>query len=175
MKPKTLLIALPALLVLGACVSMPSGPSVLVLPGTGKNFDQFRFDETDCRGYASALLGGKDANAAATDAGLRSAAVGTALGAAAGAAIGGRSGAAVGAGGGLLVGGAAGTGAASTSQYGLQRRFDNAYIQCMYAKGHRVPVAGNFQSVPTANQPPPPPPPPPSATTPPPPPPPPPR
>jgi hypothetical protein len=159
---------LPALLVLGACVSMPSGPSILVLPGTGKSFDQFRFDETDCRQYSSALLGGKDADAAAADAGLRSAAVGTAIGAVAGAAIGGRQGAAVGAGGGLLVGGAAGSGAASTSQYGLQRRYDNAYIQCMYAKGHRVPVAGSFTSAPPVNTPPPPPP---SAMTPPPPPP----
>lgn len=170
MKPGKIFIVLPALLALGACVSLPSGPSVLVLPGTGKSFDQFRFDETDCRQYSSALLGGKDANAAAAEAGLKSAAVGTALGAVAGAAIGGRSGAAVGAGGGALVGGAAGTGAASTSQYGLQRRYDNAYIQCMYAKGHRVPVAGSFTSAPPANTPPPPPPPPPSATPPPPPP-----
>jgi hypothetical protein len=158
----------PALLALGACVSMPSGPSVMVLPGTGKTFDQFRFDDTDCRGYASALLGGKDADQAAAESGLKSAAVGTALGAVAGAAIGGRSGAAVGAGGGALVGGAAGTGAASSSQYGLQRRYDNSYIQCMYAKGHRVPVAGSFTSAPPAHTPPPPPP---SATTPPPPPP----
>jgi Glycine-zipper domain len=170
MKLKKTLAVLPALLVLGACVSMPSGPSILVLPGTGKTFDQFRFDETDCRSYASALLGGKDANAAAADAGLRSAAVGTAIGAAAGAAIGGRSGAAVGAGGGLLVGSAAGSGAASTSQYGLQRRYDNSYLQCMYAKGHRVPVSGSFTSAPPSSAPPPPPPPP-SATTPPPPPP----
>ena len=162
-------LLVPALLALGACVSMPSGPSVLVLPGTGKTFDQFRFDETDCRQYSSALLGGKDANDAATEAGLKSAAVGTAIGAVAGAAIGGRGGAAVGAGGGLLVGGAAGSGAASTSQYGLQRRYDNAYIQCMYAKGHRVPVAGNFVTAPAQHTPPPPPP---SATTPPPPPPP---
>jgi hypothetical protein len=170
MKLKNTPAILPALLVLGACVSMPSGPSILVLPGTGKTFDQFRFDETDCRQYASALLGGKDANAAAADAGLRSAAVGTAIGAAAGAAIGGRGGAAVGAGGGLLVGSAAGSGAASTSQYGLQRRYDNSYLQCMYAKGHRVPVSGSFTSAPPSSAPPPPPPPP-SATTPPPPPP----
>ena len=87
MKRKIAFAALPMLLVLGACVSMPSGPSILVLPGTGKNFDQFRFDETDCRNYASALLGGKDANSAAAEAGLKSAAVGTAIGAVAGAAI----------------------------------------------------------------------------------------
>jgi hypothetical protein len=169
MKPRKSLFIAPALLLLGACVSMPSGPSILVLPGTGKTFDQFRFDETDCRGYANSLLGGQDPNAAAANAGLKSAAVGTAIGAVAGAAIGGREGAAVGAGGGALVGGVAGTGAASSSQYGLQRRYDNAYLQCMYAKGHRVPVSGSFTAVPPSNTPPPPPPPP-SATTPPPPP-----
>ena len=34
-----------------------------------------------------------------------------------------------------------------------------AYIQCMYAKGHRVPVQGNFASKPAGGAPPPPPPP----------------
>jgi len=65
--------------------------------------------------------------------------LGTVVGAAAGAALGGRSGAAAGAGGGLLIGSAAGAGAGETSAYGLQRRYDYAYIQCMYAKGHKVP------------------------------------
>jgi hypothetical protein len=168
MNLKKSFLVLPALLALGACVSMPSGPSLLVLPGTGKSFDQFRFDETDCRQYASALVGGADPNSAAAEAGLKSAAVGTAIGAVAGAAVGGRSGAAVGAGGGAAVGGIAGAGAGSTSAYGLQRRYDNGYVQCMYAKGHRVPVSGSFVSVPPPNTPPPPPP---SASTPPPPPP----
>ena len=171
MKIAKSLIVLPAFLALGACVSLPSGPSVLVLPGTGKTFDQFRFDDTDCRQYSNALLGGVDPNAAAAQAGLRSAAVGTAIGAVAGAAIGGRSGAAVGAGGGALVGGTAGAGAGSTSAYALQRRYDNTYLQCMYAKGHRVPVSGSFTTAPPAPPAGTPPPPPPPAGTPPPPPP----
>jgi len=75
---------------LGACVTMPSGPSVMVLPGTGKSFDQFRADDMDCRQFANFQVGGTDANQAATDSALKSAAVGTVLGAAAGAAIGGR-------------------------------------------------------------------------------------
>ena len=37
--------------------------------------------------------------------------------------------------------GAAG-GTASGSTYGMQRKYDLSYIQCMYAKGHRVPVLG---------------------------------
>ena len=45
----------------------------------------------------------------------------------------------------------------------LQRRYDAVFIQCMYAKGHKVPVRGNYESkssaTQTARQPPPPPPP----------------
>src|SRR5258708_32196249 len=101
---------LAAALLLGACVSVPSGPSVMVLPGTGKNFDQFRADDMDCRQFAYSQVGGTDANQVASESAVRSAAVGTVIGAAAGAAIGGRSGAAVGAGGGRLVRAPAGAG-----------------------------------------------------------------
>jgi hypothetical protein len=105
---------------LSACATQPpSGPSVMVLPGTNKNFDQFRFDDGECRQYANYQVGG-----------------------AAGALIGGRSGAAVGAGTGLLVGSTAGAGAAGASARTLQQRYDVAYAQCMYAKGHQVPAAG---------------------------------
>jgi outer membrane lipoprotein SlyB len=93
---------------------------------------------------------------------VKSAAVGTLIGAAAGAAIGGGHGAAVGAGVGLAGGAMAGTGAADSSSYALQRRYDVAYTQCMYAKGHKVPVSGRFVTTDTspsvANTPPPPPP-----------------
>jgi hypothetical protein len=37
-----------------------------------------------------------------------------------------------------------------------QRRYDFAYIQCMYAKGHRVPVPGQLTGAPAGNPPPPP-------------------
>ena len=151
-------------LLLGACVSMPKGPSVMVLPGTGKSFDQFRYDDVECRDFASVQIGGGSPSDAAADSMAKSAAVGTVVGAAAGAALGGRSGAAAGAGGGLLIGTAAGAGAGETSAYGLQRRYDYAFIQCMYAKGHKVPVSGRLTSAPPAGPsytPPPPPPPPP--------------
>ena len=157
------------LLLLAGCASVPTGPSVMALPGTGKNFEDFRRDDADCRQYAQSQVGG-GANQSAVDAGVRSAAVGTAVGAIAGAAIGGRDGAAVGAGTGLVVGSMAGSGAAQSSAYGTQRQYDNAYVQCMYAKGDRVPVPASMahsQSVAPAapaNQPPasyvPPPPPP---------------
>jgi len=152
-----------ASLLLVACVSMPKGPSVMVLPGSGKSFDQFRYDDVECRQFADFQVGGKSASDIAADSAAKSAVVGTAIGAAAGAALGGRSGAAAGAGGGLLIGSAAGAGAGETSAYGLQRRYDYAYIQCMYAKGHKVPVSGRLtsSSQPPSYVPPPPPPPPP--------------
>jgi hypothetical protein len=152
-----------AVLVLSGCVSTPTGPSAMVLPGTGKNFDQFRADDLDCRQFAQAQVGGNTPDNAALDSGARSAALGTALGGVAGAVIDGSRGAAVGAGAGLLVGGLAGTGAGAQSAHVVQRRYDYAYEQCMYAKGHKIPVTGRFASQvqPPRYAPPPPPPPPP--------------
>lgn len=136
--------AVAGVLLLGACTVMPSGPSVMVLPGTGQSIERFRDDENLCRQYAHYQIGGKSAGQAARESAVSSAVVGTAIGAAAGAAIGGREGAAIGAGTGLLVGSAAGSDAARSSGVGTQRQYDNAYIQCMYSKGHRVPVPGNM-------------------------------
>jgi len=161
-----------AALLLGACTTMPTGPSVMVLPGTGKSFDQFKSDDYECRQFASYQVNGGTPDSAAESSGVKSAAVGAGVGAVAGALIGGnRGGAAVGAGTGLLVGSAAGAGTAGSSQYGLQRRYDVGYQQCMYSKGHRVPVAGRFESArPAPAQAYTPPPPPPPGTPPPPPP-----
>jgi hypothetical protein len=131
-------------LLLGACTVMPTGPSMLVLPGTGRSMDKFRFDDNECRQYAYVQVGGVTTQDAANQAAVGSAVVGTAVGALAGAAIGGSQGAAVGAGVGLVGGSAVGTSSAYASGYGTQRQYDNAYIQCMYAKGHRVPVPANM-------------------------------
>ena len=153
--------ALAALLVLAACAVAPTGPGVMVLPGTGKSFDQFRFDDGTCRQFAYDQIGGQTAALAQENSAVTSAVVGTAVGALAGAAIGGNSaGAAVGAGVGLLGGSMAGADASQHSAYGAQRRYDIAYQQCMYANGHRIPMSGRFaQSQPrAANYPPPPPP-----------------
>ena len=169
-------------LLLGACTTIPQGPSLMALPGSKKNFDQFRTDDDACRRFALSQVGGTTANQAAVDSGVRSAALGTAIGALAGAAIGGHGGAGAGAGAGLIVGGIAGSAAGGQSSYELQRRYDNSYVQCMYSYGHRVPVSGrlaaapgapaNAPSAPRAYPPPPPgaPPPPPPGTPPPPPP-----
>ena len=154
------LATLSGLLLLNGCTMMPTGPTVMALPGTGKNFDQFRMDDAECRQFALSQVGGNTANQAATDAGLRSAAVGTVVGAAAGAAMGGQQGSGEGAGVGLLVGSMAGAGAAQSSAYGNQRQYDNAYIQCMYAKGEQVPIPGALVRSPAQapSMPPPPPP-----------------
>lgn len=147
--------SLAALALLGACTSMPSGPSVLVLPGSAKSFDQFRIDDIDCKQFASAQVGGATPDQVSTDSGIRSAALGTLLGAAVGAAVGGRDSAAIGAGSGLLLGGSAGAGAAQASSHNLQRRYDIGYQQCMYAKGNRIPSAGRMMAEPPAGYPPP--------------------
>src|SRR5204863_9089577 len=118
--------------------------SVMVLPGSGRSFDQFRYDDNECRQYASAQIGGTTAAQASNDSAVKSAVVGTAIGAAAGGLVGGNSGAGVGAGIGLAGGALAGTGTAQASSYTLQQRYDVGYQQCMYAKGHQIPMGGRY-------------------------------
>ena len=79
------MLVLTAALALGACVTRPSGPSVMVLPGAGKPLDQFQRDDVDCRQWAAPQMG------------------------------------------------------AGGDSWMLQRRFDIAYQQCMYARGHDLP------------------------------------
>jgi hypothetical protein len=65
---------------------------MLVLPGSGKTFDQFRLDEQDCRVHAQSQIS-----------------------------------------------------KSSTEQDSAgtpQQRYDRSFMQCMYAKGHKVPIAG---------------------------------
>jgi hypothetical protein len=144
MRSRSIARVVAATLLIAGCASLPGGPSVLVLPGSGKGLEAFRADEAACRQYALHQVGGREAEQAATDSAVRSAVVGTVVGAVAGAALGGDEGARVGAGTGLLVGGLAGSEAGYVSGHELQRRYDHAYIQCMYLAGHRVPVSGRF-------------------------------
>ena len=139
-------------LALAACSSMPSGPNVMVLPGKGVSFEQFRADDLLCRQYAASQTG-TNSNDAAINSGVKSAAVGTALGAAGGALIDGGHGAAVGAGVGLVIGGLTGAGSGTTSSYQAQLRYDNAYQQCMYSRGNSIPVTTNYSSGNTQNAP----------------------
>lgn len=157
-----LALALSSMALVAACASVPTGPSVMVLPGTGKNFDQFRADDYECKQYASLQVNGGTPDSAAESSGVKSAAIGAAVGATAGAIMGGHRGAATGAGVGLIGGSVAGAGSADSSQRTLQQRYDIGYTQCMYAKGHQIPTSGRFSAPrqPAANYVSPPPPPP---------------
>jgi len=142
------------LLLLGGCVTYPSGPRVTAFPGTGMSFEQFRSDDFNCREFALRAIGGDPAQDSARQGAIDSAVAGTAVGAAAGALIGSASGnpgagAAIGAGSGLVLGSLAGTDAYRTSGSTTQGRYDTAYVQCMYGRGHQVPVPA---SVAAANQ-----------------------
>lgn len=161
-KTSLTLTGLAALMALAGCATAPTGPSIMALPGAGKSFEQFNTDDVICRQYANSRI---DPNATNNN-GVRDALVGTAIGAVAGTVIGGNhQGTGVGAGVGLLAGSMAGAGDTQRGNYGSQRQYDNAYTQCMYAKGNQVPVNGrNLQTQPrqpqeTAPSMPPPPPP----------------
>lgn len=51
LKPRELSVLLVTSF-LTACASMPTGPSMMALPGSGKNFDKFRNDDNQCRQFA---------------------------------------------------------------------------------------------------------------------------
>ena len=153
----------------GACATIPpSGPAVMVLPGRNSSFNQFRADDANCQQYAMQAIGPRTPAQAAADSAMNSAVTGAAVGAAAGALIGAATGdpaggAAVGAGTGLLVGGASGVEAYGAAAYQMQERYDVAYVQCMYAQGHQVPVPAGMHAsaagpVSNSSSPPPPPP-----------------
>jgi uncharacterized protein YcfJ len=128
-----------AALALAGCATFPTGPSHTAMPGSRKSFDQFQVDDGSCRQFAVQATGGTP-NDAATNAAVGSAVVGTVLGAAVGGLLGGGEGAAVGAGMGLFTGSAVGAGNAQVAGFSAQQQFDNSYYQCMFAKGHKVPM-----------------------------------
>jgi hypothetical protein len=155
-------VALVGSVMLAGCVHVPPGPNVMVLPGTGKAFEDFQYDDDACRAWAAARVD-PGAQRAANDSAVATAAIGTAVGAATGAAIGAAAGdpaigAAVGAGVGLLGGTAYGAAEADYAEWTVQQRYDAAYTQCMYAKGNRVPVPRSSRLAAPYNTPPPPPP-----------------
>jgi hypothetical protein len=136
-------ITLVAMLVLSGCVTMPTGPSVLVLPAPGKPIETFNNEDMICRQWAGDRIG-ISAQDAADRSTVSGAAVGTAIGAGAGALLGAASGhagagAAIGAGSGLLIGTASGANAGQEYGWEAQQRYDYAYVQCMYSKGNQIP------------------------------------
>lgn len=140
LKRSSLVAGLVGALVLSGCAVMPEGPSYAAMPGSRATFDQFQADDAACRQFSTQAIGGATPNQQANNAAVGSAVVGTAIGAAIGAALGGHEGAAVGASWGLLTGATVGAGNSQVAGYSAQQRYDNAYYQCMYSRGHRVPM-----------------------------------
>jgi hypothetical protein len=132
------------LVVLGGCATMPTGPTVMVMPGPGKPFEVFAADDNACRQWALQQIGGASPSEIANQNLASGAVIGTLVGAGLGAAIGAATGdvgagAAIGAGAGLLGGTAMATDPAYASGWQLQRQYDINYQQCMYAKGNQIP------------------------------------
>lgn len=64
--------SLAALVVLSACATALIGPTVPVLPGTGKSFGQFRADDIECQQYALAQVAGTSPDKAVIGSDVRS-------------------------------------------------------------------------------------------------------
>jgi hypothetical protein len=102
------------------CASAPTAPSVMVLPGLGKSFEQFNADDAVCRQWGLHATGRAPAEAATSDAG------------------------------GPTSGATAASGAGGTVYSGQegQWRYDMAYQQCMYSRGHQIPgVPAGYRGV----------------------------
>jgi len=148
---------------LGGCVTVPTGPSVMLLPGSGKSFEQFQMDDAACRQWAGQMTGvppQEVANQNTAAGAVAGTFIGAGLGAAIGAAAGNpAAGAAIGAASGLLVGTSAGANAGQAYGWEAQRRYDTSYSQCMYAKGNQIPGTSRRNTRTYRPAPPPPPPP----------------
>ena len=156
-------LAVVSALALSGCATLPTGPSLMVLPTAGKPFEQFQTEDASCRQWAGQQIGLSPQETVNYNT-AGGAALGTLLGAGLGAAIGAASGnpglgAAIGAGSGLLGGTVVGANAGQAYGWDAQRRYDIAYQQCMYAKGNQIPGVVR-ETQPAYRMPPPPPPPP---------------
>jgi len=158
LKKSLCLVSLGVLsLACGGCASPgPATPSFAAMPGRGKSYETFQRDDQYCQSSAQRAIGYQSPGEAANQSTVRTAAVGTALGAVAGAALGSVSGnmgagAALGAGTGLVAGSAIGADNGDVTGGTLQARYDTVYAQCMSAKGNRIggpPAAGPVYAYP---------------------------
>jgi hypothetical protein len=118
------------------------GSTVQVMPGPGKSFEAFQADQGNCRDYAASQVKGQaeQSNQRAFGAAVLTTLLGAGLGAAGGApwdAAG--QGAGIGAAAGAATGAAVGANMSANDQVGIQVQYDNAFSQCMFAKGEMVP------------------------------------
>jgi uncharacterized protein YcfJ len=126
-----------AAIALAACAPTVMAPTIPVMPGANKPFDQFAADQQVCQGYANSQVA--PLSAQANNQAVGSALLTTALGAGLGAAIGGGQGAAIGAASGAVLGGAVGAQGSSLAGMSIQQQYNVYYAQCMYAHGDQVP------------------------------------
>jgi hypothetical protein len=115
----------------------------MVLPSTDKPFEVFQAEDAICRQWAAQQIGLSPQEMVDKNT-VSSAVVGTIIGAGLGAAIGSTTGdagagAAIGGASGLLLGTASGADSGRVYGYEAQRRYDIAYMQCMYSKGNQIP------------------------------------
>ena len=127
----------------GCTVALPTGPTVVAMPGPGMPFARFRQDDTYCRYYASQRTGNGGPAYAASQNSTNTAIGGTLLGTAAGALLGAAGGnagmgAAIGAGSGLLLGSSVAGGNAQGAADSLQAQYNVAYAQCMVGHGNKM-------------------------------------
>jgi hypothetical protein len=140
-----MIAAVVTLFAVSACaVSEPRGPTVMAFPKPGTSQTVFEQEHLQCRNYAAEMVYSARPGQPSLHTAVGGAAVGTLLGAAAGAAIGGAArspgaGAAVGSAAGLAGGSEAAAKNATASE--LQKRYNIAYTQCMYALGNGVQAA----------------------------------
>jgi uncharacterized protein YcfJ len=127
---------LAAIMLISGCASTPMGPTVRALPPAGKSFEQFDAENSYCKEYARREVSGQAE--AANEKAVGAALLGTAVGAGLGAAAGGGRGAGTGAAVGGTVGTAVGAGSSAQTQHSIQYQYDNAYAQCMVAKGNQL-------------------------------------
>jgi uncharacterized protein YcfJ len=134
--------AMAGALLLAGCAVTPMGPTVAVMPGPNQPFDVFATDQAACKSYAAQQVQGQAERS--NQRAIFNSLVPTVLGAGTGAAVGNLygnpgGGAAAGAAGGALAGTEVAANASSNDQMSIQQQYDNAYVQCMYAKGYDVP------------------------------------
>jgi hypothetical protein len=133
---KTIMMAAGASLLAG-CAMQPLGPTVRVMPAPYKPFEVFEREQADCEDYASSQVAGEAQQA--NNRALGAAALGAGLGLALGAATGDGHAASFGAAAGGTAGTVIGADQSDRANFGIQRRYDIAYAQCMYSKGNQVP------------------------------------
>lgn len=140
---KRSVLILSPLLLLGACASQPTRPTVMVMPGKHKSQEAFRRDDAACLQKAGQATQGMSDRANIKQIGINLASL--ALGAGMGGLINGGTGAAIGVGTAGVAGVGLGGVLASGDQSDIQHSYDVSYYDCMVERGNQVnpvPILG---------------------------------